>query len=802
MDSHTLATLEFGALLDLLLRHVQTPLGHKQVMGLRPLVDRTAIDRNLDLTSECVHFLNSGERFGLSGIEDPEPSLACLQVEATVLEPRQVLGLERLISVGIGLRHLCREPDRRAQYPGLAEITGRIPELNRLLVEIKGKVLPGGEIDDNASPALRGIRNEIQASRNRIHRFLEQVMRRQARAVQEEFITFRNGRFVIPVRTDSRIQVPGVVHGLSSSGQTTYMEPLAVIDQNNELVRLHEQEEAEIARILQAITEALRAHQHGLRALTEALSMLDLGQAKAQLAIEFDCVRPRLSRDCELQLTDARHILLDHRLHQSAGRAVPISFALDQGRQVMVISGPNAGGKTVVLKTVGLVALMAQTGLHVPAGGAVLPVFAQVFADIGDQQSIAANLSTFTAHMRNIAGMAASVSPPALLLIDEVGTGTDPEEGAALAIAIVDHFRRTGATTLASTHYNPLKTWAFQTPDVLNAAVEFDDKTLQPTYRLLVGIAGASSGLEIARRMGVPEQILSAARARENPDSTQASDYLKRLKNLVDEHQALRTALEDERAATAEKFASLEEEFAAREAGRRTEFEQALAHAAREFQSQSEKLIHGISDRIAAAKIRKMAQNHGAQLRRAGLEKTREIQEEIGLAAPPDNIPGTGAATAARGSVELKEGDRVWVRPLSQAGIVDSMHGDLCTVCIGSLKYRARMEELQFLESAARTESERMKPKPAPQLSLDRPFIPELKLIGMTADEALERVERFMDGAILSGAETVRIIHGHGKGILRRAVAEFLKGHPQVEKFQLAPPSQGGGGATVVELKK
>ncbi len=805
MDTHTFETLELGALLDLLARHVQTPLGRGRALSLKPTNDRTAIDRALDLTSECVHFADTGQKFGLMGIEDPDSSLSRLQVEGTMLEPRQVLELERLVSVGMGLRDLFRSPEERRQYPELAGITGRIPDLRRMLTEIKGKVLPGGEIDDNASPELRIIRHEIQVSRNRIHRTLEGILHNQARAVQDEIITFRNGRFVIPVRTDSRVQVPGVVHGLSSSGQTTYIEPMTVIEQNNDLVKLHEQEEIEVARILLAITEAFRTHRHAIRNIAEIIGAIDLCQAKAQLSLEFGCSRPQLSTGLDLRLQDAIHILLEHGLRQSGGHAVPVSFALDETDHVLVVSGPNAGGKTVVLKTVGLLALMAQMGLHVPARESVLPVFDQIFADIGDQQSIAANLSTFTAHMRNIAAMARRVAPPALLLIDEVGTGTDPEEGAALGVAIVDFFRRAGATTLASTHYNPLKMWASNTPGVLNASVEFDERTLRPTYRLIVGVAGASSGLEIARRMDVPEQILEQANSLADPDHTVAGEYLKKLKALVDEQESLRSALEDERATTAQKYASLEAEFTKREEARRAEFDSALARTSREFNEQSERLLKELKDRVLAEKMKKVAYLQASQLRRAKADAGRKMEAATRLLSTAG--PGSGVKNGSEPlkkmiEAEPAEGDRVWVIPLSQAGTVDSFHDTTFTISVGSLKFRARREDLQVLESPSSTPEQPPPARPASDLSLDQPFVPELNVIGLTADEAVERVDKFLDQAFLAGTESVRIIHGHGKGILRRAIGQYLHNHSQVERFQLAPPNQGGGGATLVELKK
>ncbi len=804
MDRHTFEILELDQLLELLARHVQTPMGRSSALGLRPRTQSTAIDRALDLTAECVRFLDSGERFGLSGIEDPEPSLARLQIQGSILEPNRILELEHLVAIGVSLRDLFRDPKERAEFPGLSGITGGVPDLGRMLAEIKGKVLPGGEIDDDASRELRDLRHQIQVSRARIHRSLEGILHQQTRAVQDEIITFRNGRFVIPLRTDTRFQVPGVVHGLSSSGQTTFVEPLSVIELNNDLVRLREQEEIEINRILLAITETLREHAEEILMVIAALTELDVGQAKARLALEFDCVRPRLAPDGELRVEGARHILLDHALRRAGSGAVPISFAMDGSHPVLVISGPNAGGKTVVLKTVGLVALMAQMGLHVPARVAVLPVFHQVWADIGDQQSIAANLSTFTAHMRNIAAMAGTVAPPALLLIDEVGTGTDPEEGAALAVAIVDYFRRSGATTLVTTHYNPLKMWASNVEGVLNASVEFDERTLRPTYRLIVGVAGASSGLDIARRLNVPDAILDHASSLTHPDHTLAGNYLKRLKFLVDEQEASRAALEEERAASAIEYARLEERFSLREATRQKEFESFLKHALDEFRHQSEQLLETIKDRIAAEKMRKLSLAQAAQLRRSAVETKTRLETEIGLVARPKAESGgmgiESCTPPPDPDGEPVAGGHVWVKPLGQAGIVESIRGDTITVSVGSLRYRARRDELQILPSSPQSSVSRTPPKPMHDLELDQTHIPELNVVGMRADEAVQRVDKYLDESFLAGARSIRIIHGHGKGILRRAISELLTGHPHVENFHLAPPGQGGNGVTIVDL--
>ncbi len=802
MDERTFATLELASLVELLARHAQTPLGRRRVNSLRPAVGPEEINRALDLTSECAEYLRDGERFGLSGIEDPEEAVERLQIEETSLDPQQILTIARLVSVGSELRDQFRTPETHQRFPLLARVTGRIPDLRRLLADISGKILPGGEIDDNASPELRGIRREISNARTRVQRTLESILRKEGRAIQDDIVTFRNGRFVIPVRTDSRGLVPGVVHGLSSSGQTTFVEPLVAIDQNNEIVRLREQEEIEIARILSSITSALRTSLPAIRVVVDTVSEVDFAQAKGRLSLEFRCVRPSISLERKLRIEDGRHLMLEHALRRSNGKIVPISLELDPTRRVMVISGPNAGGKTVVLKTVGLIALMSQMGLHVPAREAVLPVFNQVFADIGDQQSIAANLSTFTAHLRNISEMARSAAPPALMLLDELGTGTDPDEGSALAVAIVAFFLRLGVTAIATTHYSGVKMWAARTEGVRNASVEFDERTLRPTYRLILGVAGASSGLEIARRMNVPAEILDQAHSLVNPSQAQASEYLKKLKAGVDEQEALQQALAEERAATAREYARLEQDFEKREAARRAEFDEALGHVLREFKAESNRLLTSITDRAAAERLRKSAERRLADLRRTGEKLGRNARSSLPVRATVTGAEPEGGDSISTTAfiADIQTGDRVRILSLGREGIVESVQDDTYTVSLGSLRFRTGRTDIHPVGSGSvSTASAQVK---AAAADLDQPVIHEINVIGMTADEATDQVDRFLDGAFLAGAETVRIIHGHGKGVLRRAVAKLLTGHAQVEKFSLAPPNQGGAGATLVELRK
>lgn len=821
MDERTFKTLDLAGLVALLARHVQTPLGRKRVMALVPSTDRAHINAELDRTTECVNYLATGGSFGLSDVADPEDSLAELQVQGTSLEPLQILALQRLVAAGMDVREQFGDTEIKSRYPQLSAIAGRVPDLRRMLASIRGKILPNGEIDDSASPVLRRVRREISERRSRIYRNLESLMHERApSAIQEDIVTVRNGRFVIPVRTDSRGQVPGVMHGLSSSGQTTFIEPLTIIDSNNEMVRLREEEEIEIARILLEITEAFRVNLSGIAAVADSLAEIDFTHAKARLSAEFNCVRPEMIEGSAMILEDARHPLLDHTLKRSGGKAVPISLEMDDAHQTVVISGPNAGGKTVVVKTVGLIALMAQSGLHVPATRAKLPVFGHVLADIGDQQSIAANLSTFTAHMRNIAEMAQSVSTlvskpistPALILLDEVGTGTDPDEGAALGVAIVGFFHRAGATTIATTHYNPLKTWASQAEGVLNASVEFDEVTLRPTYRLIVGVAGASAGLDIARRMNLPDEIIDEANTLLDPAHTQASDYLKQLKRLVDEQESLRAALEEERQATADKYARLDLDFVQRETERQKAFESQLAQVIHDFSAESERLLKTVNDRVAAARLKKETEARGAELRRsAGVRLRKQVASAPHSNAPAASVARTAEAQPTTGIefeldlAEIHERDRVKIKTLDQEGTVESVNDGEYTVLVGSLRFRAKRDEIQLTKATAAAASKHAAVLPrgvSAEVSVDEHFTPEINVIGATVDQATDRVDKFLDEAYMAGAETVRVVHGHGKGALRRAIAELLTGHAHVDRFNPAPSNEGGAGATIVALKK
>ncbi|MGB7922982.1 MAG: hypothetical protein WCF57_07035, partial [Pyrinomonadaceae bacterium] len=625
MRDQSFTTLEYDGLRALVRRGAQTPMGRARLDALVPLDDLESLRRSLAGLSESIALRERGGAWSFSELADPSDALSRLRIEGARLEPLAILELARLSEQALAARAFIFA--ERDQCPVLWEMVEALPRgLHSLAARVSSRILPSGELDDRASPELARIRHEITRLRSTITRSLESLMRRSTEAIQDQLVTVRNDRFVIPVKSDHRGRVQGVAHGFSSSGATMFVEPLETIDANNEMQSLRETEEREIARILFTLTEELRSELPALEMAADAVAELDFVGAKTAFAARFRCVVPEINQHGLLELVEARHPLLEENLRASGGAVVPVSFSLDAERAVMVISGANAGGKTVVLKTAGLAALAALSGLPVPATSARIPFYASVLADIGDHQSLAANLSTFTAHVANISRMLELCEAPALVLLDEVGTGTDPEEGSALGVAVVDHFRRAcGAHVLATTHYSGLKMYAANEEAVINASVEFDEKTLKPTYKLLVGVAGASSGLEIARRFGFPAEIVQAASARVETSARDATEYLRRIKREAETAENLRHALEEERAAVAEKYAALDAQAMRRERERQSEFENQLLAAIEEFERRSRELVTGIEDRATRARVEREAQKRAAELRREAKQTAARV---------------------------------------------------------------------------------------------------------------------------------------------------------------------------------
>jgi DNA mismatch repair protein MutS2 len=826
MNPQAFATLEYDKLRALVRRGAQTPMGRGRAEALTPFDDLAGLRRELSALAECIELRRRGVVWSFTEMADPVDALARLHIEGATLEPLAILELGRLSEQALAARAVILA--EREASPVLWEMVENLPrELLSLAARVSNKILPSGELDDRASPELARIRAEITRLRSSITRSLESLMRRSEAAIQDELVTVRNDRFVIPVKSDHRGRVGGVAHGFSSSGATVFIEPLETIDSNNELQALRETEEREISRILFTLTEELRRELPAIEMAARAVASLDFVNAKRALSERLNCVVPEINESNALELVGARHPLLEESLRATGGAVVPVSFSLDTTHPVMVISGANAGGKTVVLKTTGLLSLMALSALPVPAGLARIPFYASVLADIGDHQSLAANLSTFTAHVANISRMIELCKAPALVLLDEVGTGTDPEEGSALGVAVVDHFRRAcGAHVLATTHYGGLKMYAANEEAVINASVEFDEKTLQPTYKLLVGIAGASSGIEIARRFGFPEEIVQAAALHVGESARDAQTYLRRIKNEAQEAENLRLALEEERVAVAEKYSSLDVEARRREREREVIFEREFQKVITDFEKRSREFVSKIEDKAERAKVEREAQKQAAELKREAQRAARASSpraNEPQPAARPVRVVRDGkvvSAADAQPHVEeeyrvshaarpIEVGDRVRLRSFGSIGIVDKITGGEAEVRVKALRFREKLSNLDLVEATepnpqlGRLEKLRASSR-GTEVHLNAPeeARAELNVIGRTTDEAVDEADKFLDEAFMNSFQHVRIVHGHGTGALRKAIADFLRNHPHVARFSQAPQNQGGAGATVVELRQ
>lgn len=838
--SYSTATLEFERLLSIVSRHAQTPMGAEKIRASAPFAGRIELDSTLSAIREAQKLSEEKQvTWSFSGLEDPAQQIVLLRIRDAALDPLSLLEAASICEQAVFAKHALQPEKDHA--PTLWQFVEGLPrELTNAAEEIKRKILPGGELDDDASPELALLRREINAQRARLTKTLESAMRAAGTAIQDEIVTVRNDRFVIPVKADLRGKIGGVAHGFSSSGATVYIEPLETIEANNELQNLKGKEERETARILFGLTEKLRELLPAVESAVVVVTELDAVKAKLEFARSFNAVVPEISDDGSLELIDARHPLLSEPPASAGGNevgpektstergssqlppataggsdhVVPNSFTLTAESSVMIISGANAGGKTVVLKTAGLLSLMAISGLPVPAASARVPFYRSILADIGDHQSLSANLSTFSSHMSNIAGMLRDCEPPSLVLLDEAGTGTDPEEGSALGVAVVDHFRRKGAQVIASTHYRGLKMYAANDPNVINASVEFDEKTLRPTYKLLIGIAGASSGLEIARRFGIADHIIAAARENLDTAAQEAENYLRRLQTETRQAEDLRIALEEEREVVAEKFASLEKDAAKREKMRQREFEAGLAQTVEDFDRQSKAFLKTIEDKALRNKLDKERLARKAELNRAVVRKISNAETprrgDTKKSSPPyqGGVASTSASDADDGVV-LSVGSHV-ITSFGNIGTLERMDKENAEVLVGGMRLREKLDQLRPAESEPgaiatgpqRSTKAKRDLRSAVGIDIDGRDAPaELNLIGKTTADAEYELDRFIDEAYMARIPRIRIIHGFGTGTLKNYVHHFLKSSDLIERFEFAPSNQGGNGATIAELK-
>jgi DNA mismatch repair protein MutS2 len=832
MQNSSERVLEFDQLRHLLAVYTGSPLGHERVMQLTPSRDQQWVERQQQLTQELRGYLRTGGHFDFHGLTDPGTLISKTRISGAALEITEIRDLLLIADRAAEWREIALHPaaDIQDKWQAVRELSERLEDFTLLLRHFRNKILPDGTLDDRASPELARIRRDIEKQKRSIQESLRSYMRRlsDGGAVQEELVTIRGERFVIPVKVEQRRRVQGVAHGASSSGQTVFIEPLETIEQNNDLVRLLEDEQAEIHRILLDMTVRLGEHADALTVAVEILSELELQFAKARFAEDYNCVAVKLLTDdahgtgtdelpspetqspaegspdtgsCDaFLLRQARHPLLERTLKPKGIAVVPVTVELDNQHRQLIISGPNTGGKTVALKTVGLLSLMAQSGIPVPAERAEMPLFDSVFADIGDYQSIEQNLSTFSAHVTNIDLISHNATANSLVLLDELGSATDPEEGAALAVSIADFFRRAACLSIISTHHTALKVYAANTSGVLNAAVGFDENTFAPTYELRMGVPGASAGINIAQKLGLNPDIVGDARQRMTSQAQDVARFLDKLHTELRQLDTERARVRAREQEVARQRDHLNVEGRKEQREKLREMEKKLESVLRDFEYRARETVNAVQDRAQALKLSKDAERRIAKMR-------REFREQFDSTVVAHTTGADAGDPHAQQHVvkHVSVGDTVRLKSLGRDGrVLRHFDDDTWEVAVGPMKMKVARDDFASVVAQAGNNPVEAARSRGINVSLareDDSVSTEINVIGKTVDEATQEVEKFVDRAFLAGAVRLRIVHGSGMGILRKALRQYLKGHPHVATVTEPPQNEGGGGATVVELR-
>jgi len=808
------AALEWPRLREHIAGRATSPLGKAWVLALAPSANLAWIDQQHQRTAEMRAMLTAGGSFDFNGLFDPTALLDKARIDGAALEATAIRDLLNVIERVAAWRNLITPSPNSTRYdwPGILELSAALldHDFAPLLHHLRGKIEPDGSLSDDASPELRRLRRAME----RQHRAIEDSLRRSLRALsesgsaQDELITIRGDRFVIPVKAEFKRKVPGVIHGSSSSGQTVFVEPLETIEQNNELVRLLDEEQSEIHRILVAMTRAIGLQGPAIFLGTCILAEVEAHMARARFANTLNCTRPLFTQ--ELSLTEARHPLLELRMRSAALAAetdpttpVPLTIILPPEARQLIISGPNTGGKTVSLKTLGLLSLMAQAGIPVPATEAELPLFTSVYADIGDAQSIERNLSSFSAHVVNLDRISREATAGSLVLLDELGSATDPEEGAALAVAIATHFLKLNTWCCITTHLTSLKVYAANHAGVLNAAVGFDQQTLTPTYELRLGVPGASAGLNIAARLGLAPDIIAAARAQMTTQTADIGAFLDQLHDQLTAAAAEREALQLRERELSREKARLAVEGRMEQKARTKELEAKLESLMQDFEFQLKETVKAIDDKTVSQKI---AKDSAARMNRL----RREFSEQFNSTVVAHNTGADKNDPAAQPHLPkgIKVGDLVKLKSMGrQARVERVIDAKNYEVSMGPMKMRIAIDDIAEVETVkvvTPLEAARRRGGITVATTHDDTdyMASEINVIGRTADEAQTEVERFLDRAFLAGLPRIRIVHGTGMGILRRTLREFLRSHPHVTTVSEPAHNQGGQGATEVELRQ
>lgn len=761
-------------------RHCAFSLASERARQLGPSSDPDTVGYLLEVSRQAFNLVETRPSFGVGGARDIRDQVSRAAL-GSILSPHDLLHVLDTVSAARTLRRNFRKIESGEQdYPAFAEFVGHVADLPNLETDLKRAIGDNGEILDGASDELRRIRQQLRTAHARVVERIRRYLTSSdtSAALQEQIVTSRDGRYVVPVRADRRSQLKGVVHDTSASGQTLFVEPLEVVELNNRWRELQSAERHEIERILIILTEAVAGEKDALQQTLDAMAAIDLALAKARLAVSENLSLPRLVTENRQRIVmqRARHPLLDR------ATVVPIDVELGVDYRVLVITGPNTGGKTVALKTVGLCVLMAQSGLYIPAdAGSELSVFDGVFADIGDEQSIEQSLSTFSSHMTRVIATLRSITPDSLVLFDELGAGTDPEEGAALARALITELLEIGCLSITTTHYSELKSFAYMTPEVENGSVEFDLATLSPTYRLVVGVPGRSNALAIAKRLGLPDRVLERAREYVDP-ATEHVDAL--LAEIVDRRNAAEVARAEAERARLEARDALEDAQRQRAAAQRealVEIEDELSDARATLRR-----LRRLPDEAPVSQVKKQAETSRQELEQATQQVRRTAKRR---------------AQNVTTRQPVKVGDTVSLIALGGEGEVvgfseDGLEAD---VQMGPFKVRQPLDDLRKTKpSPEQTRRRTPVSAPPPRRRVDM----ELNLRGQRAAGIEEELDEYLNDAYLGHIPWVRIIHGKGTGVLREVVRQFLSGHPLVARFETPPQNEGGDGVTIAYLRE
>lgn len=777
MDKRSLRVLEWDKIKNQVADFASFSLGKNMVQLLEPGNDFNQIKANLDLTTAAVKLLWSQSDPPFGGAVDINPELQRASIGG-VLDGNELIKVSGLLYCATEMRRYLMKADTMQEYlPRISHNPQLTAEINRCLDD-------DGTIKDKATPQLASIRQKINSLEHRVRDKLNSIVHSSAtqKMLQESIVTLRNGRYVVPVKQEYKTNFGGIVHDQSASGATFFVEPAAVVELNNQLRITHQEEQKEILRILRKLSESVAADSDSLELTLHTLAELDFIFAKAKFSKNLRGNPARINQTGYINIKQGRHPLL-------TGKVVPVDLWLGDKFSQLVITGPNTGGKTVTLKTVGLFAVMTQAGLHISANeGSEMGIFDNIFADIGDEQSIEQSLSTFSSHMSNIVKIIGQISSKSLVLLDELGAGTDPTEGAALATALLEHLRQQGVATVATTHYSELKNYAYANPEVENASVEFDVTTLKPTYRLAIGVPGKSNAFAIAQRLGLSQDIVKIAKGLLSEDRVQVDDIITELE--VNRQKAETANREAEQLRT--EYHKLRERYHKLNADLTDNSEDIIAKARQE----AEELVSETRKELDLL-IGELRKQQNIDLETVVEQKRQELADQ----QKKFQVRKTKLANVKKAPKDLQKGEQVRIRSLNQVGSVVEIGTNDVLVQAGILRVNVKKTDLERVRSGDAPVKVNHQSKARNNQSKSQSIRSEIDLRGNTVEDALVLVDKYLDDVTLASLAQVRIIHGKGTGALREAIQEQLRTYPYVKSFRLADPSQGGSGVTVVEFK-